>query len=167
MRSFSKMLGILAIPMVLLAVALPVRADWFFAHGNAATVQEDGVANCVWIGHLGWGLDLKLKYGKTAWVQFPIPTVALENRSLSAIQLVFDMMEGSNAVIVEADLWDGGVFLKAIKGTWTGRWKTVTLNLDKKIKIYRGLNVSILLKNASKAKDLRIILQSVGAQITN
>jgi hypothetical protein len=156
-----------AIPMVLLAVALPVRADWFFAHGNAATVQEDGVANCVSIAHLGWGLDLKLKYGKTAWVQFPIPTVALENRSLSAIQLVFDMVESNSAVIVEADLWDGGVFLKAIKGTWTGRWKAITLNLDKKIKIYRGLNISVLLKNISKAKDLRIVLQSVGAHITN
>jgi len=167
MRNLSRILHFLTVPMVLLAVALPVRADWFFAHGNAATVQEDAVANCVSIAHLGWGLDLKLMHGKTAWIQFPIPTVALENRSLRAIQLVFDMVESSNALIVEADLWDGGVFLKAIKGTWTGRWKTVTLNLDKKIKIYRGLNVSILLKNASKAKDLRIILQSVGAHIPN
>jgi hypothetical protein len=166
-NTMSKVLFLSTVPLLCLAAAVPARADWLFAHGNVAIVQEDALANFESIAHMGWGLDVKLKSGKTAWVQFPIPTIALENRSVSAIQLVFDMVESNKTAIIEADLWDGGVFLKTIKGVWTGRWKTITLTLDQKIKLYRGLNVSLLLKNASKSKDYRVVLQSVGARITN
>lgn len=146
--------------------AAPARADWCFCHGTGAVLQEDAVENCAYYAHLGWGLEFVLKKGKTAWVHFPIPGKALDNYSVNQIQLGFDM-EKSNAYISTIALWDGGLFVKEIKGKWTGKNKIVNLSLDKSYKIYYGLNVCVLVTNGSAAKDLKVKLFSLGAKMSS
>ena len=165
MRNSSRYLIIFSCFTVLVLAAAPARADWFFCHGTGAVLQEDAVENCTYYAHLGWGLEFILKKGKTAWVHFPIPGPALDNTSVRQIQIGFNM-ENANAYISTVALWDGGLFVKEIKGKWTGTNKIVTLSLDKSYKIYYGLNVCVLVNNASGAKDLKVKLFSAGANMS-
>ncbi len=47
MRVPLRVFSILTVSTVLVLTAAPARAEWFFAHGTAAVLQEDAVANCV------------------------------------------------------------------------------------------------------------------------
>ncbi len=90
----------------------------------------------------------------------------MDGYSVSQIQIVFNT-PNANAYFDDVALWDGGAFVKDVKGKWYGANKTVTLNLGKSYLIYRGLNVSIAVYNTSKTQELKIIFNSVGAKMGN
>lgn len=166
MKDYARGLCVLVCVAALSLSAAPARAEWFFCHGTGAVLQEDAIVNCTYYAHLGWGLEFVLKKGKTAWVHFPIPGPALDNTSVRQIQFGFDM-ENAKAYISTIALWDGGLIVKEIKGKWTGANKIITLSLDKSYKIYYGLNICVLVNNASGAKDLKVKLFSAGASLSS
>ncbi len=158
-------LGVLAFLSVLMAAAGPLRAEWIFAHGTAAVIQKSTEANFVFSEFYGWGLDAKLKKGTSAWVHFPMNNHALDNFYVDKIQLVF-RTQNANMSIAQIDLWDGAMRFEILKGNWwsSGASKAVTIKLSEKSKIYRGLGISIQLKNAGGA-DRTFVLESVGAHM--
>lgn len=156
---------VLALAAVLVLAAVPARAEWIFAHGTAAAIQQSTAAGLVHFDFLGWGLDVKLKKNTTAWVHFPLPNRALDNYYVDKIQLVF-RTQNANMSIAQIDLWDGAMRFEILKGNWwsSGASKAVTIKLSEKSKIYRGLGISIQLKNAGGA-DRTFVLESVGAHM--
>ncbi len=156
---------VLALAAVLVLAAVPARAEWIFAHGTAAAIQQSTAAGLVHFDFLGWGLDVKLKKNTTAWVHFPLPNRALDNYYVDKIQLVF-RTQNANASIAQIDLWDGAMKFESLTGKWysSGPSKTVTIKLSEKWKIYRGLGVSLLLKNAT-GLERTIGIESVGAHM--
>jgi len=158
-------LGVLVSLSVLLVVASPLRADWIFAHGTAAVIQQDTAINFVWAYHVGWGFAAKLKKGTSAWIHFPMNNRALENYYVDKIQLNF-RTQSSNVYIAQIDLWDGAMRFESLSGKWwsSGASKTVNIALSQKWKIYRGLGISIQLKNAVGVERTAGI-ESVGAHM--
>lgn len=156
---------VLALATVLVFAAVPVRADWIFAHGTAAAIQRSTESAFVSFDFFGWGLDVKLKKNTSAWVHLPLPNRALDNYYVDKIQLVF-RTQNANAYIGQIDLWDGAMKFESLTGKWysNGPSKTVTINLTKKWKIYRGLSVSLLLKNAA-GNERTLAIESVGAHV--
>ncbi len=152
---------------VLVVAAGSLRADWIFAHGTAAVIQKSTEANFVFSEFYGWGLDAKLKKGTSVWVHFPMNNRALDNYYVDKIQLVF-RTQNANISIAQIDLWDGAMRFEILKGKWwsSGPSKSVTIQLSEKSKIYRGLGISIQLKNAGGA-ERTFILESVGAHMDN
>jgi hypothetical protein len=58
---FARFLGGLVFLSLLMAAAAPLRAEWIFAHGTAAAIQQNTAAAIVSSDYLGWGFDVKLK----------------------------------------------------------------------------------------------------------
>jgi hypothetical protein len=158
-------LGVLVLLSVLAVAAVPARADWIFAHGTAAVIQQDTAPGLVSAYYLGWGLDVKLKKGTSAWFHFPMNNPALDNYYTDKIQLVF-RTQNSNAYIAQIDIWDGAIRFESLKGKWwsSGASKTVTIILSQKWKISRGLGISIQLKNAVGG-ERTVGIESIGAHM--
>ncbi len=158
-------MGVLVLLSVLVVAAGPLRAEWIFAHGTAAVIQQYSASVFVSADYFGWGFDAKLKKNTSAWLHFPMNNPALDDYYVDKIQLVF-RTQNSNAYIAQIDLWDGAVRFESFTGKWwsSGASKAVTITLSQKWKIYRGLGISIQLKNAvGGERTFRI--ESVGAHM--
>ena len=90
---------------------------------------------------------------------------ALDNYYVDKIQIVFQT-QNANVSIAQIDLWDGAMRFESLKGKWwsSGASKAVTINLSEKWKIYRGLGISIMLKNAVGA-ERTLGIESIGAHM--
>ena len=158
-------LGVLVLLSVLVVAAGPLRAEWIFAHGTAAVIQQNTAAALVSFDYLGWGFNAKLKKNTSAWLHFPMNNPALDDYYVDKIQLIF-RTQNSNAYIAQVDLWDGAARFESLTGKWwsSGASKAVTIKLSRKWDISRGLGVSILLKNAAGG-ERTLLIESIGAHM--
>jgi hypothetical protein len=135
-------------------------AEWMWAQGNVAQIQYP--ADCTYL-YLGWGLQMEENGGTSNWIHMPIPSKAGGTWGARSFKLQFST-GSADAWVSDIDVWNGAVKVKAFPGlTYSNGWKTVLLDMGKKVVFSRGMSVSIKINAGEESMSHQFIFSGAGA----
>lgn len=146
----------------------PVGAEWYWTHGNSATIQDKTVTD-YWAGNsfeYGWGLDIRQKPGTSNWVHFAVPTLGNTNKGARYIRLRF-WTGSADAFVSDVHVWNGETKVKEFTGPWSGGWQTVTLDLGSVVSFTKGMGVSMKINAGVESMNHRFQISGAGANFVN
>lgn len=136
-------------------------AQWLYAHGNAARIQDTSV--CTY-AYFGWGLDLDLTPGKHTWIHIPVPAQAGGTVGARYIR-VKAYLGSSDCELYHIDIYNGNTIVSTpYFEPFKSGWNDVKIDMGKKLLFSRGMSISFyIVANSDASASHQFIFAAAGA----